>query len=106
MVVKFEDKDLEELINTGQNRKYKKYSQDKKFMEGLGRAYKLMQTVENADGLRPYSFLHYEKLANNAYLSSIRPVNGRVERVLFKEIDEGIEIIVIELNNNHYGNKK
>ncbi len=106
MVVEFSDKDLEELINTGHNNRYKKYSKDKKFMEGLARKYKIMQIVPVAGELRPYSFLHYEKLANNVYLSSVRPVNNRVERVLFKEIDGGIEILTVELNNDHYGNKK
>ncbi len=106
MQVHISDKDLEELINTGQNSKYKKYSRDKKFMEGLARAYKIMQIVENPEGLRPYSYLHYEKLANNVNLSSVRIVNGRVERLLFEETNDGIEITIIELNTHHYGNKK
>jgi len=106
MQVNISDKDLEELINTGQNSKYKKYSRDKKFMEGLARAYKIMQIVENPEGLRSYSYLHYEKLANNVNLSSVRIVNGRVERLLFEETNDGIEITIIELNTQHYGNKK
>ena len=106
MIIIFADKDLEELINTGQNKKYKKYSKDKKFLEGLARAHRIMQTVAKAEGLKPYSYLHYEKLRNNTNLSSVRPVANRVERLLFKEIDGGIEITIIELNNDHYGNKK
>ncbi|MGM9763445.1 MAG: hypothetical protein ACI3ZQ_05450 [Candidatus Cryptobacteroides sp.] len=106
MKVTISDPDFEELINTAQNRKYRKYSRSKKFMEGLARMYKIMQIVDNAEGLKLYSFLHYEKLANNVNLSSVRPVNGRVERVLFKEIDGGIEIMIVELNDDHYGNKK
>lgn len=35
MEIYFEDEDLEELIFTGMNRKYKKYSRDRKFMENL-----------------------------------------------------------------------
>jgi len=87
MQVNISDKDLEELINTGQNNKYKRYS-------------------KNPEGLRLYSFLHYEKLANNVNLSSVRIVNGRVERLLFEETNDGIEITIIELNTQHYGNKK
>lgn len=89
MQVSISDKDLEELINTGQNSKYKKYSRDKKFLDGLARAYKIMQIVENMEGLRLYSYLHYEKLANNVNLSSVRIVNGRVERLLFEETNDG-----------------
>lgn len=106
MQVSISDKDLEELINTGQNSKYKKYSRDKKFLDGLARAYKIMQIVENTEGLRLYSYLHYEKLANNVNLSTVRIVNGRVERLLFEETNDGIEITIIELNTQHYGNKK
>jgi plasmid maintenance system killer protein len=106
MQVKYCDKDLEELIFTGNNSKYKKYSRDKRFMKGLAQVYTILQVVANAEGLRPYSYLHYEKLANNVNLSSVRILNGRVERLLFKEINDGIEITIIELNTTHYGNKK
>ena len=75
MKVNISDKDLDELIRTGKNGKYKK------------------------------SFLHYEKLKYNN-LSSVRVLNNRIERLLFKELEDGIEITVIELNSDHYGNKK
>jgi hypothetical protein len=75
-------------------------------MEGLARVYKVMLNVADANGLKLYSFLHYEKLANNLNLSSVRVLNGRVERLLFRELEDGIEITIIELNNDHYGKKK
>lgn len=106
MKVNISDKDLDELIRTGKNNKYKKYSKDRRFMVGLARVYKVMLNVADTNGLKPYSFLHYEKLANNMNLSSVRVLNGRVERLLFRELEDGIEITIIELNNDHYGNKK
>ena len=45
MKVNISDKDLDELIRTGKNSKYKKYSKDRKFMEGLARVYKVMLNV-------------------------------------------------------------
>ena len=33
-------------------------------------------------------------------------MNGRVERLIFTESEEGIEIEILELNTTHYGNKK
>lgn len=33
-------------------------------------------------------------------------MNGRVERLIFNELNDGIEIVVLELNVTHYGNKK
>lgn len=105
MKVNISDKDLDELIRTGKNGKYKKYSKDRKFMVGLARVYMLLITVADTKGLEPYSFLHYEKLKYNN-LSSVRVLNNRIERLLFKELEDGIEITVIELNSDHYGNKK
>lgn len=38
-IIIFDDKDLEELIMTGRNSKYKKYTRNKKFMTALATAY-------------------------------------------------------------------
>lgn len=105
MNIIFEDKDLEELVTTGHNNKYKKYAKDSKFMQALVRDYNTMSSVSTTVILSQYSFLHYEKL-KNCDLSSVRVMNGRVERILFRETQEGLVITIIELNNTHYGNKK
>lgn len=105
MKVNIAEDDLKELIETGHNNKYKKYSRDRSFMEGLARAYKIMLIVEKAAGLSKYSFLHYEQLRNRVGLSSVRILNNRVERLLFRELEDGIEITIVELNDDHYGNK-
>ena len=105
MKITFEDKDLEELIQTGTSVKYKKYSRDSKFMQALGRMYKNMCAAADTKVLSQFSYLHYEKL-KGVDLSSVRVMNGRVERVLFRETENGIVITIIELDNTHYGNKK
>ena len=99
MEISFDDKDLEELIFTGKNRKYKKLSKDKVFMKAL------VDAVSCVKDLQPYSFLHYEVLKHIG-LSSVRIMNGRVERLLFAEYENGIRITIIELNETHYGRKK
>ena len=100
------DEDLEELITTGKNSgKYEKLSRDKKFVQRLAVVYSTMASVENTDGLKQYSFLHYEKL-KHVNQSSVRIMNNRVERLLFTENENGIEITIMELNETHYGNKK
>lgn len=100
------DKDLEELITTGRNSgKYEKLTRDKKFIQRLAAVYSTMESVETTDGLKQYSFLHYEKL-KHVNLSSVRIMNNRVERLLFIENENKIEITIIELNETHYGNKK
>jgi plasmid maintenance system killer protein len=102
----FEDTDLEELITTGHNSKYKKYTRNAKFMKALATAYNYMRMVNMASDLRAISFLHYEQLVGTNGMSSIRVVNGMVERILFREFDGGISITVLSLDNTHYGKKK
>ena len=100
------DEDLRELILEGVNeRKYKIIARDKKFVKKLIDIYNLMCSVEHVSELRRYSFLHYEQLKYIS-LSSVRIFNNRVERLLFKETETGLEITLIELNDDHYGNKK
>ena len=106
MQIVFEDTDLEELITTGHNSKYKKYIRNARFMKALAIAYNYLRLSECTSDLRSISFLHYEQLAGTNGISSIRVVNGMVERILFRELEEGIRIIVLSLDNTHYGNKK
>jgi len=106
MEIVFEDTDLEELITTGRNSKYKKYTRNAKFMTALATAYNYLRMVDTASNLRAISFLHYEQLAGTNGLSSIRVVNGMVERIIFREFDGGISITVLSLDDTHYGKKK
>ncbi|MDD3152723.1 MAG: hypothetical protein PHE45_07520 [Bacteroidales bacterium] len=67
-----------------------------------------MYNVDSTEDLKPISFLHYEKLKyqQGETKSSVRLVNGMVERLLFSETDDGIEVELLEINSTHYGNKK
>lgn len=106
MNVLFEDDALEELYLTGKSsdKKYKKLSRDKKLVEGFRRAVGIMYSVENVAELKPFSYLHYENLKYRNE-SSVRIVNGRIERLIFVEREDGIEVLLIEIDNTHYGNK-
>ena len=106
MKIVFEDTDLEELIKTGRNSKYKKYTRNEKFMKALAVAYNYLRLANCTNDLRSISFLHYEQLAGTNGMSSIRVVNGMVERILFREFEGGISITVLSLDDTHYGNKK
>lgn len=72
MQIVFEDTDLEELITTGRNNKYKKYTRNAKFMKALAIAYNYLRLSERTGDLRSISFLHYEQLAGTNGMSSIR----------------------------------
>ena len=109
MKVKFKDEALLELYETGKtkDKRYKGLCKNKKFVEGYTRVVKTMSGVDSTDELRFFSFLHYEKLKYQIEpLSSVRIVNGMVERLLFTETDDGIEVELIEIDSTHYGNKK
>lgn len=77
----------------------------KRLVDGYIRAVGVMYRTATTQELRQYGFLHYEKLAHDPR-SSIRIVNGMVERLLFTETDDGIEVELIEIDSTHYGNKK
>lgn len=57
MKIDFEDEDLKELIETGHN---KKFSKVKDLMNGLLRAYRIMDVSPNVSMLCQFSFLKYE----------------------------------------------
>lgn len=104
MKVTFEDIELESLVLKHHSKKYKKYQRDSKFLKALDRIYFIMQSEKDTTSLKNYSFLHYEKL-KRLNMSSVRVLNGKVERLLFHEYEDGIEISLIEIDDTHYGQR-
>lgn len=84
--------------------RYKKYTRDKKFLWALDRVFNDLQGVAKCSDLKQLSYLLYEQLRKIG-LSSVRVMNGRVERLLFQELENGIRITVIELDESHYGQR-
>lgn len=110
MKIEFKEEALAEMYETGktENRKYKQICKRKKIIEGYIRAVKIMYEVVSTEDLKNFSFLHYEKLKyqRGENRSSIRLANGSVERLIFSETVDGIEVELIEINSTHYGNKR
>ena len=110
MKISFKDDALSELYETGKtkDRRYKNVCKNQKLVNGYIRAVKIMYVVKCTEELKPFSFLHYEKLKyqKDEPISSVRIANGLVERLLFTETEDGIEIELIEIDSTHYGNKK
>lgn len=102
------DQDLDELLHTKKNRRYRKVERSKALFDGLDRTIRIMRQAEHVNMLRDTSFLHYEKLKYGVYKgkSSVRIANGAVERLIFTENENWIEIYIIELDDTHYGNKR
>lgn len=110
MNIIFKEEALSELYETGKtnDKKYKKLCKNKRLIGGYIRAVSMIYNVESTEELKAFSFLHYEKLRHQRDnpISSVRLVNGLVERLLFSETDDGIEVELIEIDSTHYGNKK
>lgn len=107
MDVLFEDDALKELYEHQQtsDRKYKKLVRNKGFVYAYVQIINVMRAADKTSDLRTFSFLHYERLKHR-HESSVRIQNGRVERLIFTEHNDGIEIRLIEIDSNHYGNKR
>lgn len=104
MRVTFEDIELESLVLYHRSKKYKKYQRDSKFLAALDRVHDDLRDAEKTADLRLLSYLHYEQL-KGIKMSSVRIINGRVERLLFHELEDGIEISLIEIDDTHYGQR-
>ena len=101
------DNDLFELYSTGKNRKYREIERNPELKRGFDRAVHTMMSVGSVDQLSAFSFLHYEHLKYQlAGLSSVRLSNRYVHRLIFQEVDGGIVVKLIEIDDTHYGNKK
>lgn len=106
MIVIIQDDDLNELYQTGKNKKgkYKKIAKDGPFVERLKNLLDLMN-VTNLPSDLPGRYA-YEKLKHNySGLSSVRIVHNRVERLIFEEFEGGVKINIIQLDDSHYGKK-
>ena len=108
MQIKFASSALLELFETGKtkDRRYQKIQKNKKLLQGYLRVVQVMQQVSNIDELKDFSFLHYERLKHKySGQSSVRLLNGSVERLLFTESQDGIVVEIIEIDSTHYGNR-
>ena len=106
MIVLMND-DLRELYETGKNRRYRMVEKTPELREGFVRAVRIMTSAVSVDDIKAYSFLHYERLKHGwSGYSSIRLSNRFVHRLLFKEIEDKLQLHLIEIDDTHYGNKK
>jgi len=100
------DGDLLELITTGKNRRYREVERNNDLLSGLKKAVAIMLSVNNAQELKTFSYLHYEKLKYEySGLSSVRLNNRFVHRLIFEEFEDSISLKLIEIDATHYGNK-
>ena len=99
--------DLFQLYTTGVSRRYQDIARTPDLYAGFVRAVQAMEGAELVDDLKNLSFLHYERLKYD-YLgySSVRLSNRFVHRLIFKELEDKLQVELIEIDDTHYGNKK
>lgn len=107
MKLHFENQDIEDLIlrHKSDFKLYKKLLKVKEFVNDLDKAIFILRNAPDAASLSNFGKLRYEKLKHNlSGLSSIRIGFSTKYRLLFRELDGGIEVVLIEINE-HYGDK-
>ena len=100
------NENLRELYTTGKSRLYREVERTTELREGFMRAIRVMIDAANIQEVKAYSFLHYERLKHEwSGYSSVRLSNRYVHRLIFKEINDLLEIQIINIDDSHYGNK-
>ena len=98
---------MRNFYETGKSRAYKEVERNPELKRGFVRAIRSMEMAANIQQVRSYSFLHYEQLKHEwAGYSSVRLSNRYVHRLIFREIEDRLEIQIIDIDDTHYGNKK
>ena len=99
--------ELYKLYTEGKSREYKEVAMNKELYSGFVRAVKSIESAGNVAALKQLSYLHYEKLKYQLNdFSSVRLSNRYVHRLIFKELEDGVQVDLIEIDDTHYGNKK
>lgn len=101
------NEELKTLYETGKSREYRDIERNPELSRGFVRAVKILTMARSLQEIKAYSFLHYEQLKYEcAGYSSVRLSNRYVHRLIFKEIEDRLEIHIITIDDSHYGNKK
>ena len=100
------DDDLRELYETGRNKKYQEIERNQVLRKSFLRVVGIMMNARSINDIKAYSYLHYEQLKYQwSGYSSVRLSNSYIQRLIFTENENGLEIKLIEIDNTHYGNK-
>lgn len=107
MIIEFEDEELKILISThnSTDKRYKKLKSNMTFLRDLDKVMLILRSTKVVADLAKYQQLHYEKLKYElSGKSSVRIGYTSKYRLIFEEIENGIKIKLIEINE-HYGDK-
>lgn len=107
MIIEFEDEELKILTSThnSTDKRYKKLKSNMTFLRDLDKVMLILRSTKVVADLAKYQQLHYEKLKYElSGKSSVRIGYTSKYRLIFEELENGIKIKLIEINE-HYGDK-
>lgn len=109
MKIIFVNEELRRFVVEGTTTKkvYAKYLKDERFMSKLRFQIDLISVATSFSQLYDISPLHYEKLKySRSGLTSFRIMKNRVERVICREENDTVSLLILQIDESHYGNKK
>ena len=105
MIIEYADDELKILITTGNStdKRYKKLKSNATFKKDLAKVMLYLRSVSTAKELANFGALHYEQLKHDlSGKSSVRIGYESKYRLIFEELDLGVRVCLIEINE-HYG---
>jgi plasmid maintenance system killer protein len=107
MIIYFENEEIKLLVETGRStdKRYRKLNSNQSFIRNLCKVISILRIAENTEFLKSLKSLSYERLKYDWLgYSSVRIGYNSKYRLIFEELDQGIKIKLIEINE-HYGSK-
>lgn len=101
MRVEYENDEIKHLVSHKYTGEYKKYKSNAKLIRNLDKVISYLTSAEDILAISKITSLHYESLKGSPN-SSVRVGADTKYRLLFKEREDRITLVLIELNE-HYG---
>ena len=101
MIIEFESEEIEALVNHRYIGQYKSYRSNQKLIRTLDKVIRYLEVAKDINGVAAINSLAYHPLTGSPY-SSVRVGYDTKYRLIFKEHDDKITLVLIELSE-HYG---
>ena len=101
MKLDYNDEEIKALINHIYIGRYKSYKSNAKLIRNLDKVIRYLETADNINTVSKIASLNYKPLTGSPY-SAVRVGYDTKYRLIFKEHEDTITLLLIELNE-HYG---
>jgi len=101
MIIEYQNEEIEALVNHRYMGQYKSYRSNSKLIRTLDKVIRFLEQAKDINGVAAITSLAYHPLTGSPY-SSVRVGYETKYRLIFKEQDDKLTLLLIELNE-HYG---